>query len=68
MGKNLPIIIRSRIVELETEILLNLMWKNFDQKSPEILHIFSEPNPNSQLAIKRLLNIKAERVYLITSK
>lgn len=40
-GRTLPIIIRSRIIELEIEILLKLIWKKNKENKTEAEFIFS---------------------------
>lgn len=69
LGKTLPIIVRSRIIELECEILLRLIWKPFSsEQKTDVEKLFSSDNTQATQMIQKLLNILAERIYLITNE
>ena len=61
-GKNLPSLLQAHIVEVEFDILLRGIWLN-----SEVDQIFSTESSANGIIIKRILNILAERLYLVTS-
>lgn len=61
-GKNLPSLLQSHIVEVEFDILLRGLWT-----TAEVDRIFESESPANAVLIKRILNILAERLYLVTS-
>lgn len=61
-GKNLPSLLQSHIVEIEFDILLRGLWSNSEVES-----LFETESPANTVIIKRILNILAERLYLVTS-
>ena len=67
MGKNLPTYLRSRTLEIEIDILLKYLWTSTDEKTPPLaFNIFSFVSPHSDMVAKRILNVLAERLYLVT--
>ena len=83
-GKGLPKLIKRRIVELEYMTLLKYIWQpskkiknefilnmeqhNKEKNINEAEKILTYTDDQSKHVIKRLLNILAERVYLITNE
>lgn len=61
-GKTLPSLLQSHIVELEFDILLRGLWTN-----SEVERIFETESRANDVIVKRILNILAERLYLVTS-
>jgi len=61
-GKNLPSLLQAHIVEVEFDILLRGIWLN-----TEVDQIFTNESAANGVIIKRILNIMAERLYLVTS-
>jgi hypothetical protein len=57
-----------RIHEIEIDILFKLIWSQRDGAKCLAFAIFTNTNFDSDLAIKRILVIMAERLYLITSE
>lgn len=67
MGKNLPVYLRSRTLELELNILLKHIWSAPDpEAAPLAATVFSFTNANYEMIIKRTLNVLADRLYLVT--
>lgn len=67
MGKNLPTYLRSRTLEIEIDILLKHLWVSSDEKIPPLaFSIFSFTSAHSDMVAKRILNVLAERLYLVT--
>lgn len=61
-GKNLPSLLQAHIVEVEFDILLRGIWMN-----SEVDQIFANESAANGVIVKRILNILAERLYLVTS-
>lgn len=61
-GKSLPSLLRSRVVELEFDILLRVLWS---QDREEIDSLISKEGVVGDIIVKKLLNILAERLYLV---
>lgn len=64
-GHELPSLLRSHIVGLEFEILLKWIWSMNEEES-EVKNLFITENNANEIIIKRILNILAERLYLIS--
>lgn len=61
-GKNLPSILQAHIVEIEFDILLRGIWLN-----SEVEQIFATESAANGIIVKRILNILAERLFIVTA-
>lgn len=68
VGRQLPNTLKMRISELETDILLRAIWSESEGQKCLARSVFASSNVYSDLAIKQILRISAERLFIISSK
>jgi hypothetical protein len=64
----LPHSVKLRIYELEADILLREIWTQSETKKCLAFVIFSTTNAYSSLAIQRIIQLLAQRIYFLTTE
>ena len=67
-GRDLPLTLKMRVHEIEIDILFKNIWTAKDNKRCLAFSIFSSTTVYSDLSIKRILRIMAERLYILTTE
>lgn len=68
VGRQLPNTLKMRLSELETDILLRAIWSESGEQRCLARSMFAATNLYSDLAIKHILRLSAERLFVISTK